>query len=104
MCYAYSMENQKSMSYTDHNFFTLKSGAGDGSMEVAFYPVKTPGCGISNQWSLKVTFLKGNKVAQRMFSFKEMNEQVAGYIKHNYAVTQVNNSLPQIANPMMGAC
>lgn len=104
MCYAYSMENQKSMSYRDHNFFTLQSGEGNGSMEVAFYPVNTPGCGISNKWAIKLLFLKGKKVSQRFFSFKEMNEQVAGYLNHKYVVTQINNGLPQIANPMMGAC
>ena len=98
------MENQKSMSYRDHNFFTLQSGEGNGSMEVAFYPVNTPGCGISNKWALKVLFFQGKKQTQKFMSFKEMNQQVAGYIGHNYSVTQVNNGLPQIANPMMGAC
>ena len=97
MCYAYSMENQTS------NFPTFQSK--DGTMVVSFYPVKLPFGDVSDRWTLKVLEWKGiETISKKFINNFEKKMQLREYQSHKYVFIKDNSNLPQIGNPMMGAC
>ena len=85
------------------NFPTLQSK--DGTMMVSFYPLKTPFGDISETWALKVLEWKGIETISKKFVNKiEMQLQLRDYAVHDYVVVKDNHNLPQLGNPMAGAC
>jgi len=77
----------------------------DGTMVVSFYPVKTPFGDISETWTLKVLEWKGIKTISKKFINKvEHKVQLREYAGFGYIVTKDNSNLPQLGNPMAGAC
>ena len=85
------------------NFPTLQSK--DGTMVVSFYPLKTPFGDISETWVLKVLEWKGIETISKKFVNKiEMQLQLRDYEAHDYVVVKDNCNLPQLGNPMAGAC
>ena len=86
-----------------NNFPTLQSK--DGTMIVSFYPLKTPFGDISQTWVLKVLEWKGIETISKKFVNKiEMQLQLRDYAAHDYVVIKDNHNLPQLGNPMAGAC
>ena len=84
-------------------FPTLQSK--DGTMMVSFYPLKTPFGDISETWVLKVLEWKGIETISKKFVNKiEMQLQLRDYAAHDYVVVKDNCNLPQLGNPMAGAC
>jgi hypothetical protein len=84
-------------------FPTLQSK--DGTMIVSFYPLKTPFGDISETWSLKVLEWQGVETISKKFVNKiEMQLQLRDYVAHEYVVIKDNSNLPQLGNPMAGAC
>ena len=85
------------------DFPTIKSK--DGTMVVSFYPVKTPFGDVSETWTLKVLEWKGIETISKKFINKvEKKVQLREYAGYGYIVTKDNSNLPQLANPMAGAC
>ena len=92
------MKNQ-----TTTEFPTLQSK--DGTMVVSFYPLKTPFGDISETWSLKVLEWKGVETISKKFVNKiEKKVQLREYASFEYVVVKDNVNLPQLGNPMAGAC
>jgi alpha-galactosidase len=92
------MKNQ-----TTTEFPTLQSK--DGTMVVSFYPVKTPFGDVSQTWTLKVLEWQGIETISKKFINKvEKKVQLREYASYEYVVTKDNSNLPQIGNPMAGAC
>ena len=84
-------------------FPTLQSK--DGTMIVSFYPVKVPYVNISETWTLKVLEWKGiDTISKKCINKADRIREIAERLAHDYAVIQDNTNLPQLANPMMGAC
>jgi hypothetical protein len=84
-------------------FPTLQSK--DGTMVVSFYPLKTPFGDISETWSLKVLEWKGVETISKKFVNKiEKKVQLREYASFEYVVVKDNSNLPQLGNPMAGAC
>jgi hypothetical protein len=84
-------------------FPTLQSK--DGTMIVSFYPLKTPFGDISQTWGLKVLEWKDCGTISKKFVNKiEMKLQLRDYIAYDYVVIKDNSNLPQLGNPMAGAC
>jgi hypothetical protein len=84
-------------------FPTLQSK--DGHMIVSFYPVKTPFGDISETWTLKVLEWKGIETISKKFINKvEKKVQLREYAGLDYVVIKDNSNLPQLGNPMAGAC
>jgi hypothetical protein len=85
------------------DFPTIKSK--DGTMVVSFYPVKTPFGDVSETWTLKVLEWKGIETISKKFINKvEKKVQLREYAGYGYIVTKDNSNLPQLGNPMAGAC
>ena len=77
----------------------------DGTMIVSFYPVKTPFGDVSETWTLKVLEWKGIETISKKFINKvEKKVQLREYAGYGYIVTKDNSNLPQLGNPMAGAC
>jgi len=92
------MKNQ-----TTTEFPTLQSK--DGTMVVSFYPVKTPFGDISETWTLKVLEWKGTETISKKFvNTIEKKLQLRDYASYEYVVVKDNSNLPQLGNPMAGAC
>ena len=84
-------------------FPTLQSK--DGTMVVSFYPVKTPFGDVSQTWTLKVLEWEGTTTISKKFVNKiEKKLQMRDYFSHEYVVVKDNSNLPQLGNPMPGAC
>ena len=84
-------------------FPTLQSK--DGTMIVSFYPVKTPFGDVSETWTLKVLEWKGIETISKKFINKvEKKVQLREYAGYGYIVTKDKSNLPQLGNPMAGAC
>ena len=84
-------------------FPTLQSK--DGTMVVSFYPVKTPFGDISETWTLKVLEWKGTETISKKFvNTIEKKLQLRDYASYEYVVVKDNSNLPQLGNPMAGAC
>ena len=85
------------------DFPTIQSK--DGTMIVSFYPVKTPFGDVSETWTLKVLEWKGIETISKKFINKvEKKVQLREYAGLGYIVTKDNSNLPQLGNPMAGAC
>ena len=77
----------------------------DGTRIVSFYPVKTPFGDISETWTFKVLEWKGIKTISKKFINKvEHKVQLKEYESLDYVVIKDNSNLPQLGNPMAGAC
>jgi hypothetical protein len=84
-------------------FPTLQSK--DGTMVVSFYPVKTPFGDVSETWTLKVLKWEGIETISKKFINKvEKKLQLREYASFDYVVINDNSNLPQLGNPMAGAC
>jgi hypothetical protein len=77
----------------------------DGNMIVDFYPVKTPFGDISETWVLRaVTFAPHGQVSKKFLNKVEMLLDIRERMAYDYIQTGDNSQLPQIGNPMAGAC
>ena len=84
-------------------FPTLQSK--DGTMVVSFYPVKTPFGDVSETWTFKMLEWQGVETISKKFVNKiEKKLQLRDYLAHGYVVVKDNSNLPQLGNPMAGAC
>jgi hypothetical protein len=84
-------------------FPTLRSK--DGTMVVSFYPVKLPYGDVSNAFVFKVLEWKGVETISKKFIKKvEQKVQLKEYESLGYVVVKDNSNLPQLGNPMAGAC
>ena len=84
-------------------FPTLQSK--DGTMVVSIYPIKVPGGDISETWALKVLEWKGiDTISKKCINKADRIREIAERLALGYVVIQDNTNLPQLANPMMGAC
>ncbi len=84
-------------------FPTLQSK--DGTMIVSFYPVKTPFGDVSETWTLKVLEWKGiDTISKKFINKVEKKVQLREYESFGYVVIKDNSNLPQLGNPMAGAC
>ncbi len=84
-------------------FPTLQSK--DGTMIVSFYPVKTPFGDISKTFVLKVLEWKGiDTISKKFINKVEKKVQLREYESFGYVVIKDNSNLPQLGNPMAGAC
>ena len=84
-------------------FPTLQSK--DGTMVVSYYPLKTLFGDISETWSLKVLEWQGIETISKKFINKvEHKVQLKEYETLGYNVIKDNSNLPQLGNPMAGAC
>jgi hypothetical protein len=84
-------------------FPTLQSK--DGTMIVSFYPVKVPAGNISETWTLKVLEWEGiETISKKCINKADRIREIADRLAHDYVVVKDNTNLPQLANPMMGAC
>lgn len=85
------------------DFPTLQSS--DGTMQVTFYPVKTPYGDISQEWCLQVLSWKGiDQISKKFLNRVEKSLAIRERLAHNYTVTADNSNLPQLGNPFYGAC
>jgi len=85
------------------DFPTLQSK--DGTMIVSFYPVKVPYGNVSEKWTLKVLEWQGiETISKKFINNFEKKMQLRDYAGHGYIVTKDNSNLPQLGNPMAGAC
>ena len=92
------MKNQ-----TTTEFPTLQSK--DGTMVVSFYPVKLPYGDVSNAFVFKVLEWQGVETISKKFIKKvEHKVQLKEYESLGYVVVKDNSNLPQLGNPMAGAC
>jgi hypothetical protein len=74
-------------------------------MVVSFYPIKVPAGNISETWTLKVLEWKGvDTIFKKCINKADRIREIADRLAHDYVVIQDNTNLPQLANPMMGAC
>ena len=74
-------------------------------MIVDFYPVKTPYGDISETWVLRaVTFAPRGQVSKKFLNKVEMLLDIRERMAYGYAQTGDNSNLPQLGNPMAGAC
>jgi hypothetical protein len=77
----------------------------DGNMTVDFYPVKTPYGDISETWVLRaVTFAPHGQVSKKFLNKVEMLLDIRERMAYGYTQTGDNSDLPQLGNPMAGAC
>jgi hypothetical protein len=84
-------------------FPTLQSK--DGTMIASFYPVKTPFGDVSETWTLKVLEWKGiDTISKKFINKVEKKVQLREYESFGYVVIKDNSNLPQLGNPMAGAC
>jgi hypothetical protein len=84
-------------------FPTLQSK--DGTMIVSFYPVKTPFGDISKTFVFKVLEWKGiDTISKKFINKVEKKVQLREYESFGYVVIKDNSNLPQLGNPMAGAC
>jgi hypothetical protein len=84
-------------------FPTLQSK--DGTMIVSFYPIKVPFGNISETWTLKVLEWEGiETISKKCINKADRIREIADRLAHDYVVVKDNTNLPQLANPMMGAC
>ena len=84
-------------------FPTLQSK--DGTMVVSFYPVKTPFGDISQNFVFKVLEWEGVETISKKFINKvEYKVQLKEYASYDYVVIKDNSNLPQLGNPLAGAC
>jgi hypothetical protein len=84
-------------------FPTLQSK--DGTMVVSFYPVKLPYGDVSQAFVFKVLEWKGVETISKKFIKKvEQKVQLKEYESLGYVVVKDNSNLPQLGNPMAGAC
>jgi hypothetical protein len=84
-------------------FPTLKSK--DGTMIVSFYPVKTPFGDISKTWTFKVLEWQGiETISKKFINTVEKKLQLREYASYEYEFVKDNVNLPQLGNPMAGAC
>jgi len=91
------MKNQT----TDFPTFQSK----DGTMVVSFYPVKLPFGDVSQAFVFKVLEWKGIETISKKFIKKvEHKVQLKEYESLGYVVVKDNSNLPQLGNPMAGAC
>ena len=91
------MKNQT----TDFPTFQSK----DGTMVVSFYPVKLPYGDISEAFVFKVLEWQGIETISKKFINKvEHKVQLKEYESFGYVVVKDNSNLPQLGNPMAGAC
>jgi hypothetical protein len=85
------------------DFPTLQSQ--DGTMQVTFYPVKTPYGDISKEWCLQVLSWKGiDQISKKFLNRVEKSLAIRERLAHDYVVTADNTNLPQLGNPFYGAC
>ena len=92
------MKNQ-----TTTEFPTLQSK--DGTMVVSFYPVKLPYGDVSQAFVFKVLEWEGTTTISKKFIKKvEHKVQLKEYESLGYVVIKDNSNLPQLGNPMAGAC
>ena len=85
------------------DFPTLQSK--DGTMVVSFYPVKLPYGDVSQAFVFKVLEWKGIETISKKFIKKvEHKVQLKEYESLGYVVVKDNSNLPQLGNPMAGAC
>jgi hypothetical protein len=85
------------------DFPTLQSQ--DGTMQVTFYPVKTPYGDISKEWCLQVLSWKGiDQISKKFLNRVEKSLAIRERLAHDYVVTGDNTNLPQLGNPFYGAC
>jgi hypothetical protein len=84
-------------------FPTLQSK--DGTMVVSFYPVKLPYGDVSQAFVFKVLEWQGIETISKKFINKvEHKVQLKEYETLGYNVIKDNSNLPQLGNPMAGAC
>ena len=84
-------------------FPTLQSK--DGTMVVSFYPVKLPYGDVSQAFVFKVLEWQGTTTISKKFIKKvEHKLQLKEYESFGYVVIKDNSNLPQLGNPMAGAC
>ena len=84
-------------------FPTLQSK--DGTMVVSFYPVKLPYGDVSQAFVFKVLEWEGTTTISKKFVNKiEKKLQMREYASFDYVVVKDNSNLPQLGNPMAGAC
>ena len=77
----------------------------DANMIVDFYPVKTPYGDISSTWVLRaVTFVPYGQVSKKFLNKVEMLMDIRERMAYGYNQTGDNSNLPQLGNPMAGAC
>ena len=85
------------------DFPTLQSK--DGTMQVTFYPVKTPYGDISKEWCLQVLSWKGiDQISKKFLNRVEKAVAIRERLAYDYVVTGDNTNLPQLGNPFYGAC
>jgi hypothetical protein len=85
------------------DFPTLQSK--DGTMVVSFYPIKVPAGGISETWTLKVLEWEGvSTISKKCINKADRIREIRERLALGYVVIKDNSNLPQLANPMMGAC
>lgn len=85
------------------DFPTLQSK--DGTMVVSFYPIKVPDGNISETWTLKVLEWEGvTTISKKCINKADRIREIRERLSLGYVVIKDNTNLPQLANPMMGAC
>jgi hypothetical protein len=85
------------------DFPTLQSK--DGTMLVGFYPVQTLYGDISKEWCLQVLSWKGvNQISKKFLNRVEKTLAIRDRLSLEYVVTGDNIDLPQLGNPIHGAC
>ena len=85
------------------DFPTLQSK--DGTMLVGFYPVQTLYGDISKEWFLQVLSWKGvNQISKKFLNRVEKTLAIRDRLSLEYVVTGDNIDLPQLGNPIHGAC
>jgi len=82
----------------------MKLQSETGTMVVDYYPVKLPHGEISKSWMFKMVSFKGVDVMSKSFiSKKQFESECDERIGMGYNVVDFN-MIPQLGNPMAGAC
>jgi hypothetical protein len=81
----------------------MKLQSKDGSMVVDFYPLKTPYGDISKEWFIQILTFMGGTQSKKYLNRVEMGIQVRERLAYGYEVIDFN-TIPQLGNPMAGAC
>ncbi len=78
---------------------------GKPSMVVDYYPVKVSlDADVSPDYMLKIVSFKGtDRMSKKVISKKDFTRECEDRINMGYQVTDFH-TLPQLANPMWGAC
>jgi len=81
----------------------MKLQSKDGSMVVDFYPVKNCYGDVSKEWFIQILTFLGGTQSKKYLNRVEMGIQVRERLAYDYEVIDFN-TIPQLGNPMSGAC